>query len=111
MWDLTVPGDNDHDFYIDTGSGTVLVHNEDGPCPTSPNQMQRQIEKRQAPQGVDRICTRCSYSADNPQPHVHFTNKRPTLNMDGTWGHGGSIGLSNEIIQWLLDNGWGTPDE
>lgn len=27
MWDLTVPGDNDHDFYIDTAVATVLVHN------------------------------------------------------------------------------------
>jgi hypothetical protein len=27
MWDLTVPGDNDHDFYIQTASTGVLVHN------------------------------------------------------------------------------------
>lgn len=27
MWDLTVPGGNDHDFYIDTTSADVLVHN------------------------------------------------------------------------------------
>ena len=33
MWDLTVPGNNDHDFYVvvDAGSGVaVLVHNSDG---------------------------------------------------------------------------------
>jgi len=29
MWDLTVPGGNDHDFYIDTEAASVLVHN----CP------------------------------------------------------------------------------
>ena len=34
MWDLTVPGNNDHDFYIDTGTSAVLVHNEDN-CPTN----------------------------------------------------------------------------
>jgi Pretoxin HINT domain len=28
MWDLTVPGNNDHDFYIDTTVATVLVHND-----------------------------------------------------------------------------------
>ena len=28
MWDLTVPGDNDHDFYIRTSATSVLVHNE-----------------------------------------------------------------------------------
>jgi Pretoxin HINT domain len=27
MWDLTVPGGNDHDFYIDTATAAVLVHN------------------------------------------------------------------------------------
>jgi hypothetical protein len=27
MWDLTVPGNDDHDFYIDTAATTVLVHN------------------------------------------------------------------------------------
>jgi len=29
MWDISVPGGNDHDFYIDTAIATVLVHN----CP------------------------------------------------------------------------------
>ncbi len=27
MWDLTVPGNNDHDFYVETAEGAVLVHN------------------------------------------------------------------------------------
>ena len=27
MWDITVPGDNDHDFYIQTANAGVLVHN------------------------------------------------------------------------------------
>ena len=27
MWDLTIPGNNDHDFYIDTTTASVLVHN------------------------------------------------------------------------------------
>jgi hypothetical protein len=27
MWDLTVPGNNDHDFYVDTAAADVLVHN------------------------------------------------------------------------------------
>jgi hypothetical protein len=33
MWDLTVPGGGDHDFYIDTTSADVLVHN----CGINPN--------------------------------------------------------------------------
>jgi Pretoxin HINT domain len=31
MWDLTIPGNNDHDFYIDTTVGSLLVHNNDEP--------------------------------------------------------------------------------
>jgi len=27
MWDLTVPGNGDHDFYVVAGSTPVLVHN------------------------------------------------------------------------------------
>lgn len=27
MWDISVPGGNDHDFYIDTAAATILVHN------------------------------------------------------------------------------------
>jgi hypothetical protein len=30
MWDLTVPGNNDHDFYVTAGIVTVLVHNVGG---------------------------------------------------------------------------------
>jgi hypothetical protein len=32
MWDLTVPGNNDHDFYVLAGYTPVLVHNAS--CPT-----------------------------------------------------------------------------
>jgi hypothetical protein len=31
MWDLTIPGNNDHDFYIQTADTAILVHN----CPMS----------------------------------------------------------------------------
>jgi hypothetical protein len=33
MWDLTVPGGGDHDFYIDTTAADVLVHNCSDPVP------------------------------------------------------------------------------
>ena len=35
MWDLTVPGNNDHDFYVTAGQSRevpVLVHNSDAEC-------------------------------------------------------------------------------
>jgi hypothetical protein len=28
MWDLTVPGNNDHDFYVIAGTSGILAHNE-----------------------------------------------------------------------------------
>ena len=31
MWDLTVPGNNDHDFYVVVTTASVLVHNDS--CP------------------------------------------------------------------------------
>jgi hypothetical protein len=30
MWDLTIPGNNDHDFYIQAATSVILVHNCDG---------------------------------------------------------------------------------
>jgi hypothetical protein len=32
MWDLTVPGNNDHDFYVAVGASAILVHNIDCPA-------------------------------------------------------------------------------
>ena len=36
MWDLTVPGNNDHDFYVFAGPTAVLVHNVDEECSYGP---------------------------------------------------------------------------
>ncbi len=33
MWDLTIPGNNDHDFYVVSTAATVLVHNDGGCLP------------------------------------------------------------------------------
>ena len=39
MWDLTVPGNGDHDFYVAAGTATdILVHNINGPCEDSPGE-------------------------------------------------------------------------
>jgi len=104
MWDLTIT--SDHDFYIHTGNaGTVLVHNcpssQSGPA-KSVNQMQKQVEKGDAPRGIKRV------DKGNPdhgeQDHVHFDDDS-ALNRDGTWKHGsGSLNRSQE--SWLRGNGW-----
>jgi hypothetical protein len=46
MWDLTIPGNNDHDFYIVLATATILVRNCGGPksskqfiSPTNPPQL------------------------------------------------------------------------
>ena len=37
MWDLTVPGNNDHDFYVQAATTQILVHNECGEGRVNPN--------------------------------------------------------------------------
>ena len=50
MWDLTVPGNNDHDFYVQPGATAVLVHNDNGTQGCSPAEqaaaLQSAVEKR-----------------------------------------------------------------
>jgi hypothetical protein len=50
MWDLTVPGNNDHDFYVQPGATAVLVHNDNGTPGCSPAEqaagLQSAVEKR-----------------------------------------------------------------
>jgi len=75
--------------------------------PTSRNQMQKQVDRGQAPKGVDR--------ADNPhvpgqQPHVHYDDGTSS-NMDGSThdAGNGTPNPSQAIRQWLIDNGWTPP--
>ena len=74
--------------------------------PSSQNQLQKQGERGQAPRDVDRV--------DKPhqkgqQPHVHFKDKT-SLNQDGTVhdAHNGIPSPSNEVKNWLRNNGWNT---
>ncbi|HZR54613.1 MAG TPA: hypothetical protein VFB06_34570 [Streptosporangiaceae bacterium] len=65
MWDLTVPGGDDHDFYVDTINTPVLVHN----CPrnlgrgstgrTDPTNLKEQIamEEAQSNPAAGRVLT------------------------------------------------------
>jgi len=41
VWDLTVPGNNDHDFYVATGDIPVLVHNSNDACGVDPALIQK----------------------------------------------------------------------
>lgn len=72
--------------------------------PTSANQLQKQVERKQAPKEVDRVDN--SHS-NNGQPHVHFKDGT-SINQDGSIHdkHNGTPKLSNKVKEWLNKNGW-----
>ncbi len=78
--------------------------------PTSQNQMQKQVENKQAPKQVDRVD---KPHTSNGKPHVHFGDNYRGINNDGTWHDEGKKipQITNEIIEWLKQNGWGIPNE
>lgn len=51
--------------------------------PTSASQMQRQVEKGQAPKTVVRVDKAHNPNVQNQKPHVHF-DEGTALNNDGT---------------------------
>jgi hypothetical protein len=71
--------------------------------PSKPGQMQKEVERNQAPKGVKRVDPP---HKNNPyqQPHTHFDDDT-AINMDGSPQHG-TPDPSQEIIQWLLKHGW-----
>ena len=89
-----------HTYYV--GDEPVLVHNSCGWKVTSPNQMQKQVEKGQAPSTVVRV--------DNPKapgqlPHIHFSDGT-AMNMDGSV-HDAMKGihtLTNSERSWIFNN-------
>ena len=92
-----------HTYYV--GESSILVHNTCGGKKTSPNQMQKQVERGQAPNTVVRV--------DNPKtqgqlPHIHFSDGT-AMNIDGSVHDAmrGVHNLTNSERIWLFDNGWG----
>ncbi|MCB0107994.1 MAG: hypothetical protein KDE53_18860 [Caldilineaceae bacterium] len=96
MYNLTVA--QAHTFFV--GDGQWLVHNA---CLT-PNQMNRAIQRGQAPRGIERVDTP---KIPGEQLHVHFSDDS-ALNIDGTWKHGQTT-LTSPQREWLTDNGWTLP--
>jgi hypothetical protein len=103
MYDLTV--ESAHSFFV--GSGGLLVHNcPVGGGPRSPNQMQRQVDRGHAPDGITRVD---KGKVKGEQDNVHFGDKN-ALNRDGSWKHGG-VDLTNAQEEWLRRNGWKVPGD
>jgi len=75
-----------------------------GRPPSSAGNMQRQVERGQAPREIDRVDPgRGPYEKD----HIELKDGR-ALNKDGTWKHG-SGNVSNSVRDWLVRNGWKPP--
>ena len=104
---VRIGGWNDSDNKQVSGANNTGLDN--GLTPTSQNQMQRQVDRGQAPRSVDRV--------DPPhvggqQPHIHFGQNNAALNMDGTWHDAGKKSipqLDNKTKNWISDNGWKLP--
>jgi hypothetical protein len=70
----------------------------------SMNQIQKQIERGQAPKTIKRAeSDRRDYNTD----HIHFTDGS-ALYKNGTWKHGGKQ-LTNKEKEWLESVGWELP--
>jgi hypothetical protein len=67
----------------------------------SPNQMNKAIQRGQAPDGIRRIDIG---KVKGEQMHATFASGA-ALNRDGTWKHGQER-LTAAQRKWLLQNGW-----
>jgi hypothetical protein len=72
----------------------------------SPNQMNKQIDRGQAPSGIERVDTG---KVPNEQTHVHV--KGGALKIDGTWKHQPTSSLTRKQEAWLQQHGWPLPSD
>lgn len=77
-----------------------------GPKRTPPGQMQKKVERGQAPDDIDSFHPPHDYPG--AKPHVHFKDKT-SLNNDGTIHdkHRGTPNPPKKTRDWLRKHGWG----
>ncbi len=75
--------------------------------PSSPGNMQRQVEKGQAPNSVDRVDKGDPNNPGDKEPHIHFKDKS-ALTQSGAWKHGGRD-LTAAERKWITGNNWKVP--
>jgi len=94
-----------HTYFV--GEGSVCVHNFDCGV-SSPNQMQQEVLRGQAPRGVESVHS-ANTNVVSSKPHVHFKDGT-SLNWDGSIHDalGGTPKLTKKIRTWLTSHGWGT---
>lgn len=74
--------------------------------------MQNQVNKGQAPKGVDRVDPADPNIPDS-QAHIHFGENEAALNQDDTWHDAGKPhpNITNKIAEWITKNGWNLPND
>jgi hypothetical protein len=89
MWDLTVPGNDDHDFYVEAATAVVLVHNCVAP--------RKGGGANDAPSWVSR-------EAGSPQPGENAQQYATRILNDkygeGNWPKGAGSEFS-KIVKWV----------
>lgn len=86
MWDLTVPGNGDHDFYVTAGSVSILVHNNDGECGITPSDLSGSTASnynrylKSLPSGAEEPTI-----TQLPDGNVQFDANVPARNIPGSY--------------------------
>jgi hypothetical protein len=89
-----------------SASGGGGSHSSSGQGGSSASKMQTEVQRGQAPRGVERV-DRGNPNIPGNQDHAHITGQRATLNRDGTWGHGNDTGtLTSAQRDWFRSHGW-----
>jgi RHS repeat-associated protein len=83
---------------------TVAVAMAAAKKPSSPNQMNQEVRKGQAPKDVTAVHTPHTDDGGNGQNHVHFSDGT-SQNQDGS-AHHGTPSLTNSVKDWLKGHGW-----
>lgn len=73
----------------------------------SVNQLNIAVQRGQAPKGIVRF-DKSRGTKNLPQDEVHFLDGS-SLYRDGTWRHDNGYKLTNEQIEFLIQNGWSIP--
>jgi hypothetical protein len=99
MWDLTVPGNNDHDFYVAVAATAVLVHN----CPegekVADNIADHAAERAQAGDGTHYVS---GVSPQDLSGYVHQVLDGEVPEVETRYLSGGRVGYWDPAKQAVI---------
>jgi RHS repeat-associated protein len=77
--------------------------------PSSPGKMQREVERGQAPKGIDRVD---KAHPGTPEPHAHYNDGTSSTQSGKIHdAHKGKPNPSNKVREWLERHGWIPPSK